>query len=124
MEDFIPAHRRTITTYELLFDDGHGNGWGFPCDANGNILPCDNPAAAENLKWCREHKENFVRADVIAAISSSCVEPAHGTCKCGEKINLTNEYMGACQCPACGQWYNLFGQELNDPETWNEGDDY
>ena len=27
--------------------------------------------------------------------------------------------MGAFEC-ACGQWYNMFGQELNPPEDWEE----
>lgn len=30
--------------------------------------------------------------------------------------------MGACQCPKCGKWYNIFGQALLDPEFWE--DDY
>jgi hypothetical protein len=28
--------------------------------------------------------------------------------------------MGACQCENCGQWYNIFGQELIDPEYWED----
>lgn len=27
---------------------------------------------------------------------------------------------GDTQCDGCGQWYNAFGQELKDPEFWEE----
>lgn len=46
--------------------------------------------------------------------------PAYGTCHCGGTVELTDEYMGACECPNCGQWYNLFGQELLPPDMWEE----
>lgn len=50
--------------------------------------------------------------------------PAIAKCDCGEEFPLENQYLGACECPGCGQWYNLFGQELNDPSTWSEGGDW
>ena len=53
-----------------------------------------------------------------------CTEPATGVCECGHRIALWDEYMGACECPHCGRWYNLFGQELNHPDTWRNGDDW
>jgi hypothetical protein len=28
--------------------------------------------------------------------------------------------MGANECPHCGQWYNVFGQELLPPDQWEE----
>ena len=37
---------------------------------------------------------------------------------------LFNQYLGACECPKCGQWYNLSGQELNPVNTWSQGDDW
>ena len=40
-----------------------------------------------------------------------------------EKIEMYNAYMGACECPCCGQWYNLFGQSLIDPKYWYEDED-
>lgn len=43
-------------------------------------------------------------------------------CHCGAEIELYNEYLGACECPECGRWYNLFGQELNNPEEWESGE--
>lgn len=44
---------------------------------------------------------------------------AQGICECGQTIELWDQYLGTCECPHCHRWYNLFGQELNPPETWN-----
>ena len=37
-------------------------------------------------------------------------------CHCGTTVYLS----GDTQCDGCGQWYNAFGQELKDPEFWEE----
>ena len=50
--------------------------------------------------------------------------PAIGQCRCGETIELEGDYGGATCCPKCGQWYNLFGQELLPPDQWEEDWDY
>jgi hypothetical protein len=52
--------------------------------------------------------------------------PAVGKCHCGEEIELNPRcaYYGGIECPECGQWYNLFGQELNPVETWSQGEDW
>ena len=60
-----------------------------------------------------EHKTE-VRFDLFIDYK----EPAHGTCICGEEVSLWDQYYGACECPKCGRWYNLFGQELVAPEHW------
>jgi len=48
------------------------------------------------------------------------------TCKnCGNKFILRDQYMGACDCPECGQWYNIFGQQLKNPKYWfDDEEDY
>lgn len=38
------------------------------------------------------------------------------TCHCGATVYLH----GDTQCDNCGQWYNAFGEELMDPQFWNE----
>ena len=43
---------------------------------------------------------------------------------CGEEFYLQDEYLGACECPRCGQWFNLFGQEVTDPSSWPSGSDW
>ena len=109
----------TETRYELVFDDGHGNGAGFPCDASGNIINL-RPEAVANLAWCMEHPEKFKRAGEVVEYHRTYKEEDYGICDCGETVYLGNQYMGACQCPKCGKWYNLFGQSLLPPEAWEE----
>ena len=43
---------------------------------------------------------------------------------CGEEFYLQDEYLGACECPRCGQWFNLFGQEVTNPSSWSSGSDW
>lgn len=106
------------TWHELVFDDGHNNGFGFPCDENGTVPDDLNDAAKDNLAWCRLNPKKFVRFSKVVKHKQRYRKPAQGRCKCGEIVILQNEYMGACQCQKCGQWYNLFGQELLDPDKW------
>ena len=47
-----------------------------------------------------------------------------GLCKCGQEVLLMDTYMGATDCPNCGQWYNVFGQELKDPDEWGLDDEW
>ena len=37
-----------------------------------------------------------------------------------DDVELWDQYYGACQCPECGKWYNLFGQSLLPPDCWEE----
>ena len=36
----------------------------------------------------------------------------------GNLLELWDQYYGACRCPKCGKWYNLFGQSLLSPDYW------
>lgn len=118
LKNYVPPEWKTHEEYELCFDDGFNNGYGFPCDANGNVLPLKCEAARKNLAYCREHPDEFVRAGEILTYRIRYKEPAHGICTCGQDVPLTDEYCGACQCHICGRWYNLFGQELLPPDQW------
>ena len=104
-------------SYTLCFDDGYNNGFGFPCDENGHLFEM-NQAATDNYKYCMEHPEKFKRYNEVVKYSQRYRAPAYGTCDCGETVYLINEYMGACQCSKCGQWYSLSGQELLAPNEW------
>jgi hypothetical protein len=42
--------------------------------------------------------------------------PAVGKCLCGRTMEC---YSGDNQCE-CGRWYNSSGQELRDPDQWEE----
>lgn len=122
--DFHPAEWKTSVWYELCFDDGRNNGLGFPCTEDGKPLIDGNAAAQKNYKYALEHPEKYVRYNKVVRHEQDYKENAWGVCKCGHGVELYNEYMGACECPSCGQWYNLFGQEVNAPETWPDGDDW
>lgn len=120
LKDFTPSRVEEITEYSLVFDDGHNNGFAFACDAAGALLFDEetNPLAFANYRNCLGHPEQFVRFGEVVGYPRLFKVPGHGTCSCGHEVNLYNQCQGACQCPNCGQWYNLFGQELLPPEQW------
>lgn len=119
LKDIVRGEYKVEVSYELVFDDGFGNGFGFPCNPNGTVINL-RPEAVANLAWCQEHPEKFKRANEVVMIRRTYRDEDYGTCKCGETVYLENQYHGACQCPNCGRWYNLFGQELLPPEAWEE----
>lgn len=114
--NYIPAKWKEDIYFNLVFDDGYHNGFCFPCNEEGE--PMLNPASKVNYEFCLAHPEKFVRFNKVIKEKNRYKENARGTCGCGEVIVLHDEYMGACSCPNCGQWYNLFGQTLNPPEMW------
>ena len=119
LKNMIPRERKTIVRFELAFDDGRNNGYGFPCDEYGNLENLQD-AAKKNLEWCKAHPEKFVRFDEVVAIRQTYTEPARGTCVCGATVILEDQYYGACKCQNCDRWYNLFGQSLLPPECWEK----
>ena len=124
IQNFQPSEWKTEIWHELVFDDGRGNGLCFPCDENGKPKIDGNEGAQINYAYALEHPEKYVRFNKVIKRERNYKEPAHGTCECGEEVELYNQYMGACECPNCGRWYNLFGQELNPVNTWRDGDDW
>ena len=126
IKDFKPAWEEEIVDYDLVFFSEPGCGFGFPCDKYGNIdRDTMNPAARRNLEYAESHPEKYSYwFKGVQRRKWKCRHPASGICHCGERIELYNEYLGGCECPKCGQWWNIFGQELNNPETWSKGDDW
>ena len=122
LKNYVPSKYRTVVDYNLVFDDGCGNGFSFPCDADGKLLKSkeENPAAHANLHYCIEHPDRFERFNKLIATERRVYDNAHGTCVCGNEVELWDSYLGACQCEKCNRWYNLFGQELLPPENWEE----
>lgn len=122
MKNYTPAEYRTEVSYELTFDDGRNNGYGFPCDKEGHLLESEeqNPVAHESYRYCMDHPEKFERFNKVIARRYRVRENAHGTCICGADVELYDQYLGACECQKCGRWYNLFGQELLKSEYWEE----
>lgn len=127
IRDFKRGEDVTTAYYELRFYRDGSGGFAFPCDETGKLLvdKDTNPAAIENYNWCLEHPEKFpYDFNRVVRYERTWREPNTGTCYCGQKMELVNEYMGACECPKCGKWYNIWGQELKNPNTWSEGDDW
>ncbi len=119
LKNMTSREQKTFVRYELVFDDGHNNGFAFPCNESG-VVEKLHEAGKKNLEWCKAHPEEFVRANEVVTIRQNYTEPAHGTCDCGATVVLENQYCGACQCPQCGHWYNLFGESILPPERWVE----
>lgn len=112
--------RITKTEYSLEFTDDDGSGFSFPCDVNGNVFADMADCAKENLRYALDHPEKFTFYKKIRKRSWTYTEPAIAKCICEEEFELINEYEGACECPNCGRWYNMFGQELLNPKYWEE----
>lgn len=111
---------KTTEWYELCFDDGRGNGFAFPCDEKGKVNQDIPDAARINYKFCIEHPQRFLRWNKVVKNKHTYRENPTGLCSCGNVIELWNEYYGTCECPYCGKWYNVFGQELKSPDLWEE----
>ncbi len=127
MKDYTQGEWNTEETYSVLFYNHPDGGYAFPCNQLGEPLFVQmTEVAQENYRLCMERgAEHYPYAfNRIEKHRRSWREPANGICNCGHRIELYNEYLGACECPYCGQWWNLFGQELNNPETWKDGDDW
>ena len=122
MKDYKPSEQVEITEYELLFYVDSSGGLGFPCDENGTVdIGNLNPAAKENYEYALAHPEHYPYCwNKVKKYKRSYRELPSGICNCGNRIELYDEYLGACECPHCGQWWNLFGQELKKPERWND----
>lgn len=121
----IKTERRRVKIAEHYIDFSFDNdgGYCFPCDENGNLLPMEE-CAVKNYEWCMSNPDRFVEWNKFVTHYRSYTENATGVCSCGETVELWDQYMGACECPNCGRWYNIFGQELNPPETWESGEDW
>lgn len=106
--------------YELCFFDDENCGYAFPCDEQGNLMPDINEDARRNYELCMQHPELYMIFNKVHKQKRQWREPTTGLCSCGERIELWDEYYGACSCPKCNKWYNLFGQELLPPEQWEK----
>lgn len=101
---------------EFTYLDGCG-GFSFPCDRDGKPAEDMNECAKANYAWAMAHPEQFSEYNEFR-VEVNRFTRRHGTCSCGTEVDLWDQYYGACQCPKCGQWYNLFGQSLVSPEYW------
>ncbi len=93
-------------------------GFSFPCDQQGNIKFASD-AAKENYEYAIAHPDIYEDMGITQR-KYTYTEDAIGRCSCKAEFPIYDQYLGACQCPKCGRWYNLFGQELLDPQYWEE----
>ena len=109
---------------EFDFPKHFGAAASFKADEHWNLLPFENEAAKANYERCLDAVRMGspdVKGPFNRVFEVEGIEPAEGKCeKCGATVLLMEQYMGACQCNKCGQWYNLFGNALLDPEYWDE----
>lgn len=117
----------TEVEYRIEFTDEEGCGFTFPCDSNGNIQFSDNldlgRAQHDNYDYAMSNKERYTRQyNEFVPRRYTVTDNAVGRCRCGEEVELYDLYQGACPCPKCGQWYNIYGQELINPEYWEDYD--
>ena len=61
LKDCVPAHPEIHTEYYLVFDDGHGNGFWFPCNHKGAFAKPLSPCAQRNYDDCLQNPHRFVR---------------------------------------------------------------
>ena len=120
LKDCVPAHPEIHTEYYLVFDDGHGNGFWFPCNHKGAFAKPLSPCAQRNYDDCLQNPHRFVRYNEVVKEVRHFTAPASGKCRCGNTVELIDEYCGASQCQQCGQWYNLFGENILPPSEWCE----
>lgn len=117
----------TKTEYYIEFTDEEGCGFSFPTDLSGKIIYDEDPEIAkaqrDNYEYAMAHKERYTRQyNEFVARAYTVTDNAVGRCVCGEEVELYDQYQGACSCPKCGQWYNIYGQSLVDPEYWEDYD--
>ena len=106
--------------YTVNFDDGHHNGFVFPSDSKGNPQ-FENDGQRYNYKRCMEHPEEYLRWNVVDERVKITGGENYGYCdKCGNRIEVRNQYYGTFMCPHCRKWYNLFGQQVKNPEDWGK----
>lgn len=111
--------------YEINFYDNDGCvcfGWYTDRIGGEPNIDAYNSDAMINWNYANSNPSLFHRKDEKRTVRYW--EPALAVCDCGEEFYLENQWLGACECPNCGQWYNVFGQWLNPPETWPYGDDW
>lgn len=112
-----------ITEYylEFKYKDDPEAGFCFPATHTGDpYFSRMSDEAIANYQACLTDKR--LTAEEFTRHKWTYMNPAIGICSCGRDVVLECDHAGAVSCE-CGKWYNLFGQELRDPEYWEEDDE-
>ena len=123
----LVSERKRVEVVERYRDftqrDDENAGFCFPVDGLGELLPDLTDEAKANYEYCMTHPEELIDNGIVVR-RRWYTENARAICEgCRNEIELWDQYQGASECPYCGQWHNLFGQSLIDPEYW-EDDEY
>lgn len=110
--------RKTEISYSLYYyvkGDYHGGGYGFTCDAEGNVKINEMyDAAVANYERVKDDPE---WDHELQTIRNTYWEPSEWKCDCGATV-----YGGGpgddFDCNVCGRMYNAFGQRLAPVEQW------
>lgn len=118
----VKPHREEWVEYSLWFElvDHPGSGFAYDCDEHGNVDRSKLSATGlRNLDECLGGS-----VDGRALVSHGvCPRPRSWynsgsiRCRCGAEHHLVR---GDSMCESCGQHYNAVGQELVDPEHWED----
>ena len=116
----LKEHKELKREFTLIGEE-QGNGFSFPCLQDGSPDKNDEnyDCWKNNFKTCIERPDLYID-EGVQIIRWTYTEPALGLCSCGNEVELIDEYEGACECSKCGNWYNMFGQQLIDPVWWEE----
>ena len=109
IKKILAANADSEIKYRRTFWDknDHCLGYSFPCDSEGNLLHEGNyDLWIQNYQKCISHPEAYTDAGVqMIDITKSF----RALCSCGREFTLD----GNSRC-GCGQWYNRYGQPMND----------
>lgn len=109
-------------TIEYSYKDDPEAGFWFPALKNGEPdFDAMCPEMRANYESCLT--DDRLTEPEFKVNKRTYINPAIGECSCGREVVLDVDYNGAVMCD-CGKWYNLFGQELRDPEYWEEDYEY
>lgn len=115
----IIRYRDRIETvaYSLFFPvHSAGHGYGFDCDAQGNVDADKlNPAARANFEMC---KRDHAGIAIVQTIRGHDIEPGLMKCDCGRTHEIWDHHDITCE--KCGRSYNSAGQQLAHPSQWGE----
>ena len=128
MAEIKRGEYQTREWYTINFYREPNCGSSFPCDEHGNpdgnaqYFDCWYP---NYLRCMASNPSEYpVAFKEIEKHTKTWKDPDELHCECGEWIPIVGLYMGAFECEECGRWHNAFGQLLNPPSTWRNGDDW
>jgi len=124
MSDYTPRKKVHVVSFVMSFDypGRRGCGYGFPCNAKGEIYIADlHPSAKENLELCLKGgtEDQPIQPGYLVDMSHDYWES--GTCRCDRcrsVVQLDDAWLNTCD--NCGADYDGKGSLLAPREQWGE----